>query len=135
MSILSLIAGAIGPVTKLIDELHTSDEERGKLQNALAKLNIDVGSQFIGYESQLNQQRADIVKAEAQGDSWLQRSWRPITMLTFLVLVVADAFGLLPFRLAGEAWTLLQLGLGGYVVGRSAEKIAPMIVRARRGAD
>jgi len=61
--------------------------------------------------------------AEAQGGSWLQRSWRPITMLTFLVLVVTDALGLLPFRLAGEAWTLLQLGLGGYVVGRSGEKI------------
>ncbi|CAN8139712.1 hypothetical protein THIOSC15_170005 [uncultured Thiomicrorhabdus sp.] len=49
-------------------------------------------------------------------------------MLTFLILVVCDAFGLLAFRLSDEAWTLLQIGLGGYVVGRSAEKIAPAIV-------
>ena len=50
-------------------------------------------------------------------------------MLTFLALVVCDSFGLLKFRLADQAWTLLQLGLGGYVVGRSAEKIVPMIVK------
>lgn len=34
-------------------------------------------------------------------------NWRPITMLTFLVLVVCDSFGPLKFRLADEAWTLL----------------------------
>jgi len=34
-------------------------------------------------------------------------------MLSFLALVVADSFGLLVFRLSAEAWTLLQIGLGG----------------------
>ena len=48
-------------------------------------------------------------------------------MLSFLGLVVADAFGLLAFRLADQAWLLLQIGLGGYVVGRSVEKISPQI--------
>ncbi|WP_315981904.1 hypothetical protein [Aliamphritea spongicola] len=33
-------------------------------------------------------------------------------MLTFLTLVVADTFGLTTFRLASEAWSLLQIGLG-----------------------
>jgi hypothetical protein len=37
--------------------------------------------------------------------------------------VVMDSFGLLSYRLSGEAWLLLQIGLGGYVVGRSGEKI------------
>ena len=72
--------------------------------------------------------QAKVITAEATGASWMQRNWRPITMLTFLVLVVCDSFGLLAFRLAAEAWTLLQIGLGGYVVGRSAEKIVPKIV-------
>ena len=44
-------------------------------------------------------------------------------MMTFLALVVMDSFGFLPFRLASEAWILLQIGLGGYVAGRSGEKI------------
>ena len=48
-------------------------------------------------------------------------------MLTFLVLVVCDSFGLLAFRLAAEAWVLLQIGLGGYVVGRTAEKVTKKI--------
>ena len=40
---------------------------------------------------------------------------------------MADLFGLLAFRLLAEAWGLLQIGLGGYVVGRSVEKVAPQI--------
>ena len=48
-------------------------------------------------------------------------------MLSFLVLVILDSFGLLVFRLSDEAWLLLQIGLGGYVVGRSAEKMLPAI--------
>jgi len=43
-------------------------------------------------------------------------------MLVFLGLVVADSFGWLPNPLPPQAWTLLQIGLGGYVVGRSVEK-------------
>jgi hypothetical protein len=45
-------------------------------------------------------------------------------MLTFLLLVVMDSFDLLAFRLTDEAWMLLQIGLGGDVIGRFAEKIA-----------
>ena len=71
--------------------------------------------------------QAGLVAAEAGGASWLQRNRRPVTMLSFLGLVVADAFGLLAFRLADQAWLLLQIGLGGYVVGRSVEKISPQI--------
>ncbi len=126
----SILTKVIGPITNLIDELHTSPEEKGKIQTALAKLHIEFGSKLLDYESKLNESRTAIITAEAQGGSWLQRSWRPITMLTFLVLVVADSFGWLENRLATEAWTLLQIGLGGYVVGRSAEKVAPMIVRS-----
>ncbi len=130
MNFLSLLGGIIGPITKLVDDVHTSDEERAALHNALAKMHIEFGSHVLDYESKLNEQRTSIVVAEARGGSWLQRSWRPITMLTFLVLVVGDALGLLANPLAPEAWTLLQIGLGGYVAGRSAEKVAPMVIRA-----
>ena len=49
-------------------------------------------------------------------------------MLTFLALCVGDSLGLLSTPLRDEAWTLLQLGLGGYVVGRSAEKITKSVL-------
>lgn len=127
MSLLSFLASAVEPVTKLIDELHTSEDERNQAKTALFRMQNEMANRVLEYEKELLQAQASIITAEAQGASWLQRSWRPITMLTFLGLVVADTFGMTEFRLAEEAWTLLQIGLGGYVVGRSVEKIAPKI--------
>ena len=89
-------------------------------------------SKVLEYESKLMESRSKIIQSESTGRSWLQRNWRPITMLTFLLLVVCDSFGLLSFRLAAEAWMLLQIGLGGYVVGRSAEKIIPGLFKKQR---
>src|SRR5210317_114647 len=127
MSILSFLSAAITPVTKLIDEVHTSDEERESLRLEFYKLQFAVFEQVMSYENKLLEAKSSIIVAEAQGQSWLQRSWRPITMLVFLCLVVADSFGWLANPLADQAWTLLQIGLGGYVVGRSVEKITPKI--------
>ena len=79
--------------------------------------------------------RTAIIEAEAKSEHWLTSSWRPITMLTFLGLVVFDSFGLLASPLAPEAWTLLQLGLGGYVVGRSAEKVGVPLIKALKGRE
>jgi hypothetical protein len=92
------------------------------------------------YEAQLLDGQQKVIAAEATSGNWLTSSWRPITMLTFLGLTVADSLAWLPNRLAPEAWQLLQLGLGGYVVGRSVEKVAPAIVTAMssvksRGSD
>ena len=124
------ISELVKPAADLVDNLHTSQEEKLALKNQLVALQMQAAYKLLDYETQLNTTRAEIVRAEAAGGSWLQRSWRPITMLTFLLLVCCDAFGWLPFRLAGEAWQLLQLGLGGYVIGRSAEKVAPALAAA-----
>jgi len=120
---LNLIGQIFKPATELIDNLHTSEEEKLNAKTAMLEAQMGLGMKVLDYEAQLMQAKSSIVVAEAQGQSVLQRTWRPITMLTFLFLVVADSFGQLPFRLASEAWTLLQLGLGGYVAGRSGEKI------------
>ena len=127
----SILADIMKPVTTLVDDIHTSDEERLVLRNRLYELQAKMGAEMLDYESELAKSRSAVIMAEATGQSWLQRNWRPITMLTFLALVVCDSFGLLEFRLAGQAWTLLQIGLGGYVVGRSAEKIVPKVVGSR----
>lgn len=131
--IMNLVSALFEPAAKLVDELHTSDEERIDAKTRMLTAQTEVTMKILDYEAQLMQMKSSIVLAEAQGQSWIQRSWRPITMLTFLILVLCDSFGLLPFRLATEAWTLLQIGLGGYVAGRSAEKVAPGIAAAIRG--
>ena len=78
--------------------------------------------------------RAGIITAEANSESWLARSWRPILMLTFGFLIVARWFGWSAPNLSQEEylklWDIVQLGLGGYVVGRSVEKIVPSITDA-----
>jgi len=132
MSVLSFIGEIFKPAAELIDNLHTSEEERLEIKQKMFELQVNAFNKAEEYEQELLKAKASIIMAEAQGASWIQRNWRPITMLTFLVLVVADSFGLLAFRLANEAWTLLQIGLGGYVVGRSAEKIVPKVTDMMR---
>ena len=124
MNILSFIGEIFKPAAKLIDDLHTSDEEKLTLKNKITVIQNEMHSKVIDYETKLLASQSSIIIAEASGQSWVQRNWRPITMLTFLGLVVCDSFGWLANPLAAEAWTLLQIGLGGYVTGRSIEKVA-----------
>lgn len=127
MNLLEIIGSVVEPITDLIDNLTTTDEERNEAKVKLSEIENELVLKLIGYEKSLVETKSKVIEAEAKGESWLQRNWRPITMLTFLVLVVCDSFGLLVFRLSSEAWTLLQLGIGGYVVGRSGEKIVKRI--------
>lgn len=70
----------------------------------------------------------DVVVAEAKGESWLQRNWRPIVMLWFAGLVGAHWLGYTAPNITEDVVLsllgLVKIGLGGYVVGRSSEKIA-----------
>lgn len=125
MNLFNLIAQVFKPLSDLVDNVHTSEEERQALNNQLAAIQNNISMKMLELEAQKLKAQSDIITAEANGQSFLQRNWRPITMLTFLILVVFDSFGWLANPLATEAWTLLQIGLGGYVIGRTAEKIAP----------
>jgi hypothetical protein len=117
--------GVIGEIGKVIDNLFTSEEERINAKNEVFK---------VLQEQQLELQKlqTEIIVTEANGN-WLQRSWRPILMLAFGFIVIyvkfiAPLFNLPIPPLENEFWNLLQLGIGGYVVGRSAEKISKNIV-------
>jgi hypothetical protein len=120
---LDLIAGIFKPAAELIDELHTSEEERIIQQRKLLEIQAMVLDSSLEYEKEMMTAKAQIINSEAKSEHWLTATWRPITMLTFLGLAVGDSLGLLASPLRDEAWMLLQIGLGGYVVGRSAEKV------------
>ncbi len=116
--------GVVKEVGNVIDKLFTSEEERINAKNEMLK---------VLKEQQLELQRlqTDVILAEAKGN-WLQRSWRPILMLAFGFIVIyvkfiAPLFSLPIPPLENEFWDLLQLGIGGYVVGRSVEKVASNI--------
>ena len=129
MTIGQMVGELFRPITTIVDEMHTSEEEKFRFKKEMAKVQSDIQVRVLDYEKEMIQAKSSIINSEANGQSWLQRNWRPITMLTFLGLVVCDSFGLLTFRLAPQAWTLLQIGMGGYVIGRSCEKILPQIIK------
>ena len=127
---LSFISGLIKPVTGLIDNLHTSDEERLEAKGVLLKLETALMSQTLAYETKLAESQASIIVAEATANSWLTRSWRPITMLTFVVLVVWSQFT--GMEIPPDLWFVIKLGLGGYVGGRSVEKSVSAITEVMK---
>lgn len=141
MSLFNLITSAFVPVTRLIDSMHTSDEEKLEKQNEWAIIQSRVISATLEAETRLAEAQASIVKAEATGHSWLQRNWRPMTMLVFVFIIFnnyillpyASALGMpiVPLDLPDTFFTLLTVGLGGYVVGRSGEKIAKNLTLKR----
>lgn len=130
MNLFNLISQIFKPAMDMIDNVHTSTEEKLNKKAQLLELKTLFLNDALQYELKQLESKTAIITAEANSQSALARNWRPITMLTFLGLVVADSFGWLANPLADQAWTLLQIGLGGYVLGRSAEKVTTGITKA-----
>ena len=128
------VAGILKPISDVIDHLTISGDDKSKIQLAVVQGNINAAGAVMDYEKQLLAGQQAVIQAEASSSNWLASSWRPLTMLTFLALVVADSFRWLPSPLAPQAWNLLQIGLGGYTVGRSVEKVALPVAKAVLGA-
>jgi len=133
MGLLSFLTGGIEPIGKLVDNLHTSDEERLALKNELAALEFGLSRQLLAYEEQVIKTKGDIIMAEAKAN-WFTASWRPALMYLFIILLAhnyligpyMEAFFptlvvTIPFP--DKFWTLLTVCVGGYVAGRSSEKI------------
>lgn len=138
--IADIVTGLAGPVVALIDELHTSDEERLTLKQKFFELQVNLYSKVLEYEGKVVDAQSRVVEAEAKSESWLAANWRPIMMVTFLCLVVNKWTGLsvilgfpqifIPQEIELELWSLMKIGIGGYVGGRTLEKIAPSVAEA-----
>ncbi len=103
-----------------LDGLFTSKEEQLKAEAVIKEI-------INKKEISLQQMQTDIIVTEAKGN-FIQRSWRPMLMLAFGFIVIyckfiGPAFGLETPELESEFWNLLQLGIGGYVIGRTGEKM------------
>ena len=137
--IINLVSSLMsGPINNLLDA-HIKDAElRKKLQ---AELELKL-TDHLGKSLELEQA---IVLAEIRSEHWLSYSWRPILMLVLmgflllvgLVLPLADLLAgrTLPFNprwqvLPPQFWEFLSIGVGGYIGGRSLEKIAGKVLSA-----
>jgi hypothetical protein len=114
------IEGVGNAVSGVLDKVITNDDERLEAKQKIMNEVQEFGSSLI-------EAQKEIMVTEMKGN-WLQRSWRPIIMLAFGFIVIYEyfisrAFGLPQADLPANFWSLLEIGLGGYVIGRSAEKI------------
>ena len=133
MNVLSLIGQIFKPAMEAIDAVHTSTDEKLARKAELLNIQIAFLAQGIQYEQQRLKEQAAIVAAEAKSEHWLTATWRPITMLTFVALLVATWLGWtkdIPLALQLELMSIVKIGLGGYVVGRSVEKVVPPLVES-----
>ena len=116
----NLIGSIGGKVLDIVDDVVEDKDEANRQK-------FEIQRQFIENKPCELEASAKIVLAEAQG-SWLQRNWRPLLMVTFAALVVAHWFGLtapnIPENVQNSLLNIVMVGVGGYVVGRSGEKIA-----------
>ena len=129
--IVEAVTGLFKSIVDGIDDWHTSEEEKIAAKGKVYAAQGELLSQVFEYEKATMRMQADIITAEAKGESWIQRNWRPMTMLAFVCLVIAHWFGMTPAGLnqatVDALFLLVQIGLGGYIVGRSAEKVAKSV--------
>lgn len=105
-------------------------------QTEKAKAEAEAMRQLLAHQSEIESAAAKIIQTEAASTHWLAANWRPLTMLVFVGLIVARWFGWAAPGLQEaeylKLWSIVEFGLGGYVVGRSVEKVAPSIAAAMK---
>lgn len=101
-----------------------------------AKAEAEAMRQLLAHQGEIEAAAAKIIQTEAASTHWLAANWRPLVMLVFCGLIVARWFGWAAPNLSEaeylKLWSIVEFGLGGYVVGRSVEKVAPSIASAMR---
>lgn len=108
-------------------------------QGEAARVTGELQTALIANAGAIQDAAGKIVLAEVSNGSWLGRSWRPITMLVFVALIVSRWLGWANPELSAaellELWEIVKIGLGGYIGGRTVEKLAPVVAAAvRRGS-
>ena len=124
---ISILGGLVSKVlpaaTNLIDELHTSGEEKAAAKQKLEEL-------LVSAEADAQKEVTERWNADMQSGNWLAANIRPITLIfltaIFAVLSVTD--GNIGEFAIGDAYkpiyqTLLLTVYGAYFAGRSIEKI------------
>ena len=116
---LPLLAPIAKSIFSTVDKVITSKAEKEKIK-------AELQHKIITGDLKEIEAAATVIQLEAQG-TWLQRSWRPIMMLLFAALMVAHWFGFtapnIPESVQNSLLDIIMIGVGGYTVGRSAEKI------------
>jgi hypothetical protein len=127
------LKGLVDGIGGIFNNLHTSEEEKLKAQRELLALQAGFQLEMAKVDAEWAKTQASVINAEIHSQSWAARNWRPILMLTFCYIiahnyVLSPMFHLERVEIPPDMWTLLDVGVGGYIVSRGAEKIVPGVV-------
>ena len=121
------IGSLIGVGKELIGRIWPDPQQQAEELRKLEELRQKGELAELQAYIQVMQARLSVIQSEATSEHFLTSNWRPIVMLVFTGLIVARWFGLSAEGISEaeyiEIWGILKLGIGGYVVGRSAEKV------------
>ena len=119
------VTNLVSAVGEIVDRLTLPGREKKQLETEIFRLLIAVEEKTIS-------EQAASIREEARGN-WLQRSWRPIVMLVFTLIILAGTFLNLPILAdTSRFWDLLEIGLGGYIIGRGSEQLVSSLLKRPR---
>jgi len=128
-----------GPLLVKITSIFVEYQKR---KGTEAEFRAEVEKAILSTFADVSRTQGSIIEAEMRGESWMQRNWRPVTAIAFAFIVffygiitpvLVGWFGFPPVRVGDQLleWIMqaVMVCLGGYIGGRSLEKIVGMIVR------
>lgn len=124
-SLLPILTPILGDVLKKI--IPDSDKR--------AEIERETKLALLEHTDSLEKVRGEIILAEAKSSNWITSAWRPLLMLVAIAIIAMNylVFPIIAIgypsimdnllELPDQLWNLLTLGVGGYIVGRSGEKM------------
>lgn len=128
-----------GPIVDKVLDVFKSFQDRKATE---AEIRGAVEQAVMSTIAEVSKSQANVIIAEINGADWLQRNWRPIVACSFafvllfyvlLMPMLVAWVGVPPVR-TGDLileWTfqIIMISIGGYIGGRSLEKIADKIIK------
>lgn len=117
-------------VETAIDKIWEDKDAANELEFEREKLKAELVASLDGKKLKA---ASDIIVAETSGDKF-QRRWRP-TLMYVIIAIIGNNFLLAPYldaifgwsvslELPEWLWETIKIGMGGYIGGRSLEKIS-----------
>jgi VIT1/CCC1 family predicted Fe2+/Mn2+ transporter len=132
--ITSLIGGSVTDgVAKIISLFKVDPNLALQKQVEIEEIKLQMAGKLQDAISNEITQSAEVIKAEAQSQSWLPRNVRPLLLLLWGIAITFNSVvpiiarfwipGLSPFPLDPWVYKLTAIGFTGYVTARTWEKV------------
>lgn len=145
----------IGPAMELLKRFIPDKKEQADAEIKLREILLDADR--ARYQSEAEKAKSEaskvesassVIRSETESDSWMAKNWRPFLMFFFMGLIawgavinpllraILNAFGvdLVVYQTPPQIWDIIWVCVGGYVIGRSGEKMIGMYADAKEGA-